>query len=138
MIPLIQRGAKPRYQQIYEFYRESILSRRLASGEKLPSYRWLGKQLGVSNNTVLQAYDQLIAEGYVANEPRRGLFVNKIEIKDWQHLKWPASPTKRQQKTKRIPFSASVHLVDQSNFPLRQWRKCSNWALDNISYQYQE
>ena len=138
MIPLIQRGTKPRYQQIYEFYRESILNRRIASGEKLPSYRWLGKQLGVSNNTVLQAYDQLIAEGYVANEARRGLFVNKIEIKDWQHLKWPASPTKRQQKAKRIPFSASVHLVDQSNFPLRQWRKCSNWALDNISYQYQE
>ncbi len=138
MIPLIQRGSKPRYQQIYEFYRESILNRRLAFGEKLPSYRWLGKQLGVSNNTVLQAYDQLIAEGYVSNEPRRGLFVNKIEIKDWQQLKWPSPPARRQPKNARAPFSASVHLVDQTNFPLKQWRKCSNWALDNISFQYEE
>ena len=28
--------------------------------------------------------------------------------------------------------------MDQSDFPVRQWRKCSNWALDHISFQYQE
>jgi len=140
MIPVIQRNGKPRYLQIYEFYKDAILGQGITANDKLPSYRWLAKHLGLSNNTVIQGYEQLIAEGYVRNEQRRGLFVNKIEIREWQfeHMNTPAGERKAQKKIKKLPFSASLHLVDQSDFPIRQWRKCSNWALDNISFQYQE
>lgn len=138
MIPLVQEGSEPRYQQIYKFYKDAILSRQLASGSKLPSYRWLAKQVGVSNNTVLQAYDQLVAEGYLRNEARKGLYVNKIEIKKWQLPTHNIPANKPARPSRKIPFSASQHLVDQKNFPIKQWRKCSNLALDNISYQYEE
>lgn len=140
MIPVIIRNGKPRYLQVYEFYKDAILNQRLVADQKLPSYRWLAKELGVANNTIIQAYDQLISEGYVRNSQRRGLFVNKIEIKDWQlhNMAMPEPASKTEKKKKKIPFSASVHLVDQGNFPIKQWRKCSNWALDNISFQYQE
>lgn len=139
MIPVIQKNGKPMYLQVYEFYKDAIFHQRLAADEKLPSYRWLAKELGVANNTIIQAYDQLVSEGYLRNEARRGLFVNKIEIKDWQlHNMATQRPSSKPAKKKKIPFSASVHLVDQGNFPIRQWRKCNNWALDNISFQYQE
>jgi GntR family transcriptional regulator/MocR family aminotransferase len=141
MIPLIQKNDKPRYLQVYDFYKDAILNQRLGVNEKLPSYRWLAKELRIANNTIIQAYDQLIAEGYVRNEERRGLFVNKIEIKNWQlHSMSPAASLSKpeKKKKKKIPFSASVHLVDQRNFPVKQWRKCTNWALDNISFQYEE
>jgi GntR family transcriptional regulator / MocR family aminotransferase len=140
MIPTIRENEKPRYLQVYEFYKDVILNQGLAPNEKMPSYRWLAKELGLANNTILLAYDQLIAEGYLRNEPRRGLFVNKIEIKDWQlhSLATHQPQSKEKKKAKKMRFSASVHLVDQTNFPTRQWRKCSNWALDNISFQYQE
>ncbi|MGC3944351.1 MAG: PLP-dependent aminotransferase family protein [Chryseolinea sp.] len=137
MIPPIRQGNGPRYRQIYEYYKSAILEQRLTSGTKLPSYRWLARQIGVSNNTVLQAYDQLIAEGYLKNEPRKGLYINKIEIKKWQWPR-PVSLPKTESPRRRMSFSASVHLVDQINFPIRQWRRCSNLALDNISYQYEE
>ncbi|MEJ1238307.1 PLP-dependent aminotransferase family protein [Chryseolinea sp. T2] len=137
MIPAIEQGDGPRYRQIYEFYKSAILGQQLLSETKLPSYRWLAKQIGVSNNTVLQAYDQLTAEGYLRNEPRKGLYVNKIEIKKWQ-LPRPVTAQKPRAATRKMPFSASVHLVDQVNFPIRQWRKSANIALDNISYQYEE
>lgn len=140
MIPVIRQHDKPRYLQVFEFYKEAILSQQIPPNDKLPSYRWLAKELGLANNTIIQAYDQLVAEGYVRNESRRGLFVNKIEIKDWQlnRITAPSPVSNVSRKRKKIPFSASVHLVDQGNFPIRQWRKCSNWALDNISFQYQE
>jgi GntR family transcriptional regulator / MocR family aminotransferase len=140
MIPVIDKSGKARYLQVYEFYKDAILSQRLPADKKLPSYRWLANSLGVANNTIIQAYDQLASEGYVRNEQRRGLFVNKMEIKNWQlhDLAMPERSIKPEKKKKKIPFSASVHLVDQSNFPMQHWRKCNNWALDNISFQYQE
>lgn len=139
MIPLIVKNGKPRYLQIFEFYKEAILNHRLSEGDKLPSYRSLAKELGVANNTIILAYDQLVAEGYVNSDQRRGLFVNKIEVKEWQlhHMSLPVASSKS-EKRKKIAYSASVHLVDQGNFPVKQWRKCSNWALDKISFPYQE
>jgi GntR family transcriptional regulator/MocR family aminotransferase len=140
MIPIIQKNKKPRYLQVFDFYKDAILNQRLSADEKLPSYRWLAKELGIANNTVLLAYDQLVAEGYVRNEQRRGLFVKQIDIKNWQlhDMSLPDPFLRAATKKKKIPYSASVHLVDQGNFPMKQWRKCNNWALDNVSFQYEE
>ena len=57
-------------RQIYERLREAILSGRLAAGARLPSTRTLAAELGVARNTVVLAFDQLYAEGYLAG--RRG------------------------------------------------------------------
>ncbi|MDR2946952.1 MAG: PLP-dependent aminotransferase family protein [Candidatus Adiutrix sp.] len=60
----------PLNRQIYERVKALILSGGLAAGEKLPSSRAFSKELGVARNTVLEAYEQLLAEGYL--EARRG------------------------------------------------------------------
>ncbi len=142
MIPTIYKSDQLLYEQIYQFYKDAILSKRLKYNQRLPSYRSLAKELGIGNNTVLKAYEQLVLEGYVKNENRKGLYVTKIDSNDWQIT--PASKknkaTSKEKEFKKPPlgFSTSIHLVDERNFPIKQWRKCSNWALDNISFQYQE
>jgi GntR family transcriptional regulator/MocR family aminotransferase len=67
--------SEPIYQQLYRQIRESILRGELAPGARLPATRILATDAGVSRNTVLLAYDQLRAEGYVDGQVGAGTFV---------------------------------------------------------------
>ena len=67
------------YEQLYRHIKEDILSGRLAAGEKLPSKRTLAGHLEVSVITVKNAYEQLVAEGYIYGVEKRGYFVSRIE-----------------------------------------------------------
>ena len=67
------------YEQLYRHIKEDILSGRLTAGEKLPSKRTLSSHLELSVITVKNAYEQLIAEGYIYSEEKRGYFVSRIE-----------------------------------------------------------
>lgn len=53
------------WRQIYQSLRDRIISGQLKAGEALPSTRDLAKDLDVSRNTVCEAYEILIAEGFV-------------------------------------------------------------------------
>ncbi|MBL8111958.1 MAG: PLP-dependent aminotransferase family protein [Acidobacteria bacterium] len=76
MIPVDRRSARPLYRQLYDGYREAILERRLRPGQRLPSTRALAAELGISRIPVLQAFDQLLAEGYCESRPGSGTFVS--------------------------------------------------------------
>jgi GntR family transcriptional regulator/MocR family aminotransferase len=65
----------PLYRQIYEAWRSGILTGRFRGGERVPSTRDLAHNLAVSRSTVTQAYDQLIAEGYLQSIHGAGTFV---------------------------------------------------------------
>lgn len=69
-----QRGDCSRYEYLYRCVRHDIEYGAISAGEKLPSKRSLAKHLGVSLVTVESAYAQLVAEGYVRAEERRGYF----------------------------------------------------------------
>ncbi|MCD4735951.1 MAG: GntR family transcriptional regulator, partial [Bacteroidales bacterium] len=60
------------FRQIYEKIRDDILSKNLVPGTRLPATRNLSKDLGVSRNVVIEAYDQLQAEGYI--ESKQGAY----------------------------------------------------------------
>ena len=60
----------PLSRQVYEQVKALILRGDLEAEEKLPSSRTLGKDLGIARHTVLEAYEQLLAEGYL--EARHG------------------------------------------------------------------
>ena len=66
---------RPVYRQLYQALRQAILSGDLAPGTKLPSTREQAAQLGISRNTVVLAYDQLLAEGYTQAVTGSGTFV---------------------------------------------------------------
>src|SRR5215203_1949321 len=65
----------PLYRQIYEGVRRAILNGELASGTRLPASRVLAKQLSVSRLTVVNAFEQLLAEGYLEGRTGAGTFV---------------------------------------------------------------
>lgn len=64
-IQLDSSAGLPRYRQLYDSIRGSILAGRLRAGARLPLTWALASGLGISCNTVLTAYAQLLAEGYV-------------------------------------------------------------------------
>ena len=70
---------KPKYKQIYENIRQLIENGQLRTDEKLPSIRQLAETLQVSRNTTLVAYEQLLSEGYIRSELKRGYFVDTYE-----------------------------------------------------------
>ncbi|HTG34918.1 MAG TPA: PLP-dependent aminotransferase family protein [Thermoanaerobaculia bacterium] len=78
IVPVIavdRASAKPLHRQIYEGFREAIVERRLRAGQRLPSTRGLAAELGISRIPVLQAFEQLLAEGYFESRTGAGTFV---------------------------------------------------------------
>jgi GntR family transcriptional regulator/MocR family aminotransferase len=65
----------PMHRQIYEKMRQAILSGELPAKSRLPASRALAQQLGISRMTVVNAYDQLFAEGYLEGKIGAGTFV---------------------------------------------------------------
>ena len=58
--------------------RAAIRDGRLAPGDRLPSSRALAADLGVTRGVVVDAYDQLAAEGYVTTVQGSGTVVNEV------------------------------------------------------------
>jgi GntR family transcriptional regulator/MocR family aminotransferase len=74
-LPLNPDAAMPLFRQVYDELRSRILDGTLAPGVRLPATRGLAADLGVSRNTVLNAYDQLLAEGYLEGKLGSGSYV---------------------------------------------------------------
>jgi len=74
-VQLVLDGDGALHRQVYRALRGAILAERLAAGTRLASTRTLARDLGVSRNTVLQAYEQLVAEGYAAGREGSGTYV---------------------------------------------------------------
>ena len=66
------------YQALYSHMRTAILSGELKGGMKLPSTRALADELKISRNTVLNAYRQLLAEGYLEGKGGSGTFIARV------------------------------------------------------------
>lgn len=64
------------HQQVYNQVRTAILDGRLSQGTRLPSSRYLAAELGIARIVVLEAYDRLLAEGYLETRKGSGTFVN--------------------------------------------------------------
>ncbi len=67
--------SEPLHRQIYDQWRQGILTGRFRRAQRVPSTRELSTALAVSRSTVTQAYDQLIAEGYLESSRGSGTFV---------------------------------------------------------------
>jgi GntR family transcriptional regulator / MocR family aminotransferase len=64
-----------KYLALYHALRDGILNGSLAGGTRLPSSRNLAVMYGISRGSVAEAYDMLLAEGYVESAVGRGTFV---------------------------------------------------------------
>lgn len=128
----------PKYKQIYEKFKSFIEQGDILANEQLPSIRQLADSLQVSRNTTLMAYEQLMAEGYIRGEGRKGYFVNELEPLLFQESL--TSHNKRQTES-MIPALVNFRAdaVDQAHFPLKIWRRIANQVLTlQESFRYGE
>lgn len=79
LIHLDYSSSNPIYLQIKENIKKLILSGSLAENESLPSVRTLASSLAINVNTVIRAYRELEAEGYIYSMQGKGNFVSKKE-----------------------------------------------------------
>ena len=66
----------PLSRQIYVQVRSAVLSGALGAGTRMPSSRAMAAQLGVARTSVVFAYEQLLAEGYVESRHGSGTFIS--------------------------------------------------------------
>lgn len=106
----------PLYRQIYEAIRRAILSGEFESGVKLPATRTLAKQIGVARMTVVNAYEQLLAEGYLEGKTGAGTFVAAELPEDFLQTPRPKRQEKPEKDAPReVKFSAyGAHLAKNS------------------------
>ena len=115
LFSLNQTEAK--YRQIYKQIRKRIENGHLVEHSQLPSIRQLASLLEVSRNTTLQAYEQLVAEGYIRSESKKGYYVQKFDpiyVKQEIVRKVKNEPMK---EIDTIDFRTGI--VEQAAFPLK-------------------
>lgn len=82
----------PLYRQLYRVLSHGIRHGHIRAGARLPSTRFMSKQLGVSRNTVTTAYEALSADGLIQAEAGSGTrvvstrFVPGLQAPRWIHL----------------------------------------------------
>lgn len=136
--------------RIREMLVSAILDGQLAGGEALPSSRRMAKVLGVSRNTVVLAYQELVADGFLVARERSGIYVNdEIDTQrmpsadsdgeriksapDWA-TRFRVRPGQLESFEKPIdwpsyPYPFIYGQVDQTLFPITAWRECNRQAL---------
>ena len=79
IVPIVavdRKAPKALHRQIYDAYRAAIVDGSLRPGQRIPSTRVLASELGVSRFPVLNAYAQLLAEGYLESRIGAGTVVS--------------------------------------------------------------
>lgn len=107
-------------KQIFQALREQILKGSMEAGEELPSTRELAQQLKVSRNTVSEAYDMLITEGYVISRQGAPTRVSEGLCMNINTAAVPLPPKKNHPPIK-IDFHTGR--PDLSSFPYYLWRQ---------------
>jgi GntR family transcriptional regulator/MocR family aminotransferase len=118
--------AAPLRAQLERELREAIRSGRLRAGAKLPPSRLLADELDVSRGVVVEAYSQLVAEGYLVARPGDG-----TRIADGLAHQPPAARVSS-GTAPRIRYDLRTGVPDLSYFPRREWQSGMTAALREL------
>lgn len=134
--------AVPRQQQLYRLLKEAILDGRLGQGAALPASRLLAADYGIARNTVLYAYQQLQAEGFLLAD-RRGTRVADLPALAGRRAAGPdierrpaglsrrANDLQLRHHEPLLPFAPGV--ADLNAFPWATWARHLQQAWGEVS-----
>lgn len=140
MIAVDRRASRPLHRQIYDAFRAAIVDGRLRPGQRVPSTRVLAREIAVSRFPVLNAYAQLLAEGYLESRVGSGTVISgslpeQMTTSGPANTKSPATqrgPRRVARRCSRLPlkqdFPWIVHFgpfrvgqVALDQFPVHLW-----------------
>ncbi len=124
-LALDPRGA--RGDAIEQALRSAIRDGRLAAGQRLPSTRVLASDLGLARGTVVEAYAQLAAEGYLDARRGSGTWVGNVA------LAAPDIATRAPQTSHTLRYSFHPGLPDLTAFPHAAWSSAARRGLRHAS-----
>ncbi|MGN0678311.1 MAG: PLP-dependent aminotransferase family protein [Oscillospiraceae bacterium] len=119
---LDKTSSEPLYVQIYTRIKDDIERGIVSANDKLPSKRSLASNLGVSVITVENAYNQLIAEGYIRSVPQKGYFAEKLGA---------AIPTEKPAVSRPTPPASLESDSENKLFPFTTWAKLMREELSS-------
>ena len=157
VIAVDRMAAKALHRQIYDAYRAAIIEGRLHPGQRIPSSRGLASELGVSRFPVLNAYAQLLAEGYLETRVGAGTVVSSslpdqltssapTGVRFATRRSGPRPVVRRSFLPRRESFpwllgwgAFGVGQVAVDQFPLHIWsslvaRRCRSMATESFHY----
>jgi GntR family transcriptional regulator / MocR family aminotransferase len=126
LVHIDRTGSVPMRLQLERELRRAIQSGRLRHGAPLPSTRALATDLGLSRGVVVEAYEQLLAEGYLsAHRGSATRVAGRRTADDLAPAKEDAAPTPR--------YDFRPGLPDLSLFPRRAWVAAMRRAFSEMS-----
>ncbi len=120
--PLDRAAGRPLAVQLADGLRTAAAGGALRAGDRLPSTRELAAVLGVSRTVTAAAYDQLLAEGWVAARRGSGTYV--------QHT----PPTSGRRATSPPPRDSDAALLQRGGVELRAGSPCLE-VLDRAAWR---
>ncbi len=123
LVELDRAGAEPLHRQLADGLRTAIRTGRLASHTRMPSTRLLAADLGVSRRLVVDAYSQLVAEGFLLSRHGSGTLVATVDAARAPRYAEPA----RRYDVDFLPGSP-----DLSSFPRNAWLRALRQGLAEI------
>ena len=119
---------KNKYYSLYSAIRGDILTGKLKKGFRLPSKREMAENLSVSVITVQNAYDQLLAEGYIYSRQRSGYFVAEA-CADFHGVRDVPAPQERPEEEYKVDFVKGNTLPGA--FPFSVWSRLMRGVLSD-------
>lgn len=107
-------SSEPLYRQLYFAIRDAILSGRLRPGQRLPATRSFAQDLGLSRNTVVSAFDQLLAEGYIEGKTGAGTYVSTTLPEELLNARGIDATSRRTPIKRRGPSKRGTYLTSIS------------------------
>lgn len=110
-----------KYIEIYEYYKEMIISGALKQGDKLPSIRSACDIMMVSKTTVQNAYFNLLADGYIISIDKSGYYVTE--------QKSIVADNSISKAKSEILYDLSSGDADEESFDIKLWQRYIKSAL---------
>lgn len=110
-----------KYTKLYNIIKDMILSRQLLSGDKLPSVRKAEEIYSVSRTTVLNAYFDLCADGYIIAQEKSGYYVTDIANEQ--------KTVKSESVSHTVKYDLTGGIADSDSFDIRLWQRYIKSAL---------
>jgi GntR family transcriptional regulator/MocR family aminotransferase len=122
-------GRQPAQRWVYEAVRAAILEGRLRAGARLPASRDLARQHGLARGTVVAAFAQLQAEGYVRSTVGSGTFVGEVPPDALLGVgRFHERPAPAGHRSPRLRLSRFARRV--RNFPVLEPRRTRAFRTD--------